>query len=230
MLAIGSTGDVRPYIIMGRELAKRGHQIRIASFSPFEIMIKEAGLDYYPLPGDVFQFMCKIMKSRVNGVAYFQQALHCILDTGESLINSMQSACEGTDAIITTYFGSVVYSIAEKNNVPCIQTQYYPMDYNDLMPISSAPGLKMGRIWNKMTYKLGYLLISSIERKFLTVWRKKQGMRIRKIQTKPDYTVNGHQIPVLYAVSPLLMPRPLSWSEHIHITGCWMHACGCLPF
>ena len=36
MFAIGSTGDVRPYCLLGRELKRRGHEITIAAFSGFE--------------------------------------------------------------------------------------------------------------------------------------------------------------------------------------------------
>jgi sterol 3beta-glucosyltransferase len=222
MISIGSTGDVRPYVILGQELVRRGHEVRIASFSPFENMVKDAGLDFYPLAGDVVKFMASIMKPGTNGITYLQKVQNAIRDVAGPLLNNMQTACKGAEAIITTFFGSSMYSIAEKNHVPCIQTQYYPMDYNDVVPISSAPGLKAGKAWNKMTYKVGYLLINSLEHRYLTGWRREQGMRVRKIRPRPDYTVNGHQIPVLYAVSPLMMPRPLSWNEHIHMTGFWM--------
>ena len=46
MLTIGSTGDVRPYVLLGRELKSRGHEITIATFSGFEKMIGDAGLNY----------------------------------------------------------------------------------------------------------------------------------------------------------------------------------------
>ena len=29
MVAIGSTGDVRPYVLLGKELKKRGHEVTI---------------------------------------------------------------------------------------------------------------------------------------------------------------------------------------------------------
>ena len=222
MISIGSTGDVRPYVILGQELLRRGHAVKIASFAPFEKMVREAGLEFCPLAGDVTRFMSSIMKPGVSGITYLQQVQNAIRDVVDPLLQDLLGACSDTQAIICTFFGSAMYSIAEKYNVPCIQTQYYPMDYNDVVPISSAPGLKVGKAWNKMSYKLGYLLINSLERKLLTGWRKEQGMRVRKIRPKPDYTVNGHHIPVLYAVSPLLMQRPLSWNEHIHMTGFWM--------
>lgn len=52
MLTIGSTGDVRPYILLGRELSARGHEITIATFSAFEKMVSDAGFHFHPLSGN----------------------------------------------------------------------------------------------------------------------------------------------------------------------------------
>ena len=49
MFAIGSTGDVRPYCLLGRELKRRGQEITIAAFAPFEDMVTKAGLAFSPL-------------------------------------------------------------------------------------------------------------------------------------------------------------------------------------
>ena len=35
MITLGSTGDVRPYMLLGRELHERGHEVTIAAFAPF---------------------------------------------------------------------------------------------------------------------------------------------------------------------------------------------------
>ena len=48
MISIGSTGDVRPYVLLGRELRRRGHEIRITCFAQFEKMVKDAGLETDP--------------------------------------------------------------------------------------------------------------------------------------------------------------------------------------
>ena len=46
-------------------------------------------------------------------------------------------------------------------------------------------------------------------------------MKSKKISMSPDSYINGHKIPVLYAISPLLVPRAPEWDEHIHMTGFW---------
>ena len=221
MIAIGSTGDVRPYILLGHELSRRGHHIRIASFEPFQSLVLEAGLSFTPISGDVSKLMAEILKPGVTGVNYLQKLERNIKSVADALLNDLTVACKDAEAIISTFFGSTAYSIAEKNHVPCIQTQYYPMDCNTTVPISSAPGLRLGKIWNKASYKVGYLMISTLERRYLTRWRRREGMQVRKIRPMPDYVVHGHTIPVLYAVSPLLLQRPKAWNEHIHMTGFW---------
>ncbi len=221
MIAIGSTGDVRPYIILGQELQSRGHRVKLTAFETFRETAYEAGLGFAPLSGDASNFMSNIMKPGTNGFNYLSQLETSLKDVAAILLKDIMAACEDAEAMICTFFGSMMYSVAEKYHIPCIQTQYYPMDYNANVPISSAPLLKLGKAWNKATYKIGYLMISTLEKRYLSDWREENGMKERKVKSQPDYMVHGHTIPVLYALSPLLMPRPLSWGEHIHMTGFW---------
>ena len=221
MVAFGSTGDVRPYILLGQELQKRGHQVKIAAFANFTNIVKEEGLDFYPLTGDAVDFISHVMKPRVSGVSYLRELEQAVRQFIDPMLDDLMVACKDADVLVCTFFGATVYSIAEKYNIPCVQTQFFPMDCNGSVPISSAPGLRLGKAWNKASYKLGYLLINSLEKRYLSDWRSREGMRLRKIKTDPDYIINGHRIPVLYAISPLLLPRPLSWHEQIYMTGFW---------
>jgi len=223
MIAIGSMGDVRPYILLGEELNKRGHHITIAAFEPFREAVINAGLDFAPLSGDVTKFMATVMSPGTNGLNYLPRLETCLRDIASTLPNDLMASCQNAEAIICTYFGSMIYSIAEKKQIPCVQTHYYPMDYNASFPISSAPNIKLGKVWNKTTYKVGYLMISALERRYLKEWRRNQGVSIRKIKSAPDYSICGHVVPVIYAMSPLIMPRPISWGAHIRMTGYWLN-------
>ena len=221
MIAIGSMGDVRPYMLLGRELHARGHEVTIASFSPFEQMITDAGLRFFKISGDVVDMMSNIMKPGGNGVRVISSLEKTIRDIAPVLLSDLMRSCEGADALICTFFGSMYYSIAEKYRIPCVQTHYFPMDNNSAVPISSSPFQHLGRVWNSASYKIGYLLIGALEKRYLTEWRRENGMAPRKLHTRPDYVSGGHTVPVIYAVSPLVMPRPKQWDEHIHMSGFW---------
>ncbi len=52
ILALGSRGDVLPYVVLGRGLHDAGFAVRVITFSNFAPMVAQYGLDYYPVPGD----------------------------------------------------------------------------------------------------------------------------------------------------------------------------------
>ena len=137
MMCIGSTGDVRPYVLLGKELKSRGHQVKIATFESFREMIEKEGLTIHPISGSATDLMASIMRPGVSGFAFLQNFEAAIRDIAPMLISDLQKACEDAEVALCTYFGSTAYSIAEKNHIPCIQTHYFPMDYNSSAPISS---------------------------------------------------------------------------------------------
>src|SRR5947209_2268009 len=52
ILAIGSRGDVEPYIALGLGLQRAGDRVRLATHANFESSIRARGLDYAPIAGD----------------------------------------------------------------------------------------------------------------------------------------------------------------------------------
>ncbi|MBQ8202437.1 MAG: glycosyltransferase family 1 protein [Clostridia bacterium] len=227
MITIGSTGDVRPYMLLGRELKRRGHDVTVAAFAPFEDMIRNAGLQFFPISGDVVDLMNHLMKPGAVGVSYLREAEKAISKVAPLLLRDLIRAAEGAEAMVCNFFGTMYYSVAEKYGIPCVQTHFFPMDPNPLMPISSAPFPHLGRWWNRLSYRVGYLLISLLEKRYLTDWRKENGLKVRGLRTKPDYSCKGHRIPAIYATSPLLMPRPDNWDEHIYMSGFWWDESTC---
>lgn len=222
MICIGSMGDVRPYLVLGRELKRRGHDITICAFKSFCKAALRENLKFKPISGDVNTFMSDIMSPGANGVGYLRQVRKTMISIIEPFLHDLEEAADGTEAVIATFFGQVFRSIAELKHVPYIQTQYFPMDKNPYTPIASTRGLHGGGMWNSATYQLGYLFISMLERHYLSDWREARGLPPRRLMTQPDYVLDGHAIPVLYAISPHVLPRPATWADNIYMTGPWL--------
>lgn len=49
LVAIGSSGDVHPFVGLGRALKARGHRVTLITGAYFEPLVLQAGLDYVPL-------------------------------------------------------------------------------------------------------------------------------------------------------------------------------------
>lgn len=53
----GTRGDVQPATVVGAELKRQGHRVRLATHEPFRQMVASAGLEFYPLAGDPVRWM-----------------------------------------------------------------------------------------------------------------------------------------------------------------------------
>ena len=62
IMAVGSRGDVQPFIPIGRRLATR-HRVRLATHDEFRPMVEQAGLEFYPLGGNPHEMMEYIVKT-----------------------------------------------------------------------------------------------------------------------------------------------------------------------
>src|ERR1700722_15521522 len=49
LLAIGSAGDVHPFIGLGLALQKRGHRVKIITNPFFGDLVKRVGLEFFPI-------------------------------------------------------------------------------------------------------------------------------------------------------------------------------------
>lgn len=219
MLSIGTLGDVRPMILLGQELVSRGHVVRIAAFKPLCKTIENAGLEFYCLPGDVHDFIAQLMKPGSVPITFLSRLTKSLGTLIRPLVEALYVASRGADALALTYFGSIGYSIAEKLHIPCFQLHFYPMDRNADVPLAIMPMLKLGKVYNNLTYSISYLAVSGLEYAYLHRWRKINGMHARRIRPNPDYSLGKWKIPVMYAISPQLFMPARTWPDNIHMVG-----------
>ncbi len=57
IFAAGSRGDIQPCVALGKGLSQAGCRVRLAVPEDFEDFIREHGLDFHPLRGDVQEIM-----------------------------------------------------------------------------------------------------------------------------------------------------------------------------
>lgn len=60
---VGSRGDIQPFIVIGKELKRHGHRVRLATHLPFRDEIKKAGLEFFNIGGDPAALMAFMVKN-----------------------------------------------------------------------------------------------------------------------------------------------------------------------
>ena len=65
IIALGSRGDIQPFVPLGKGLTDAGHSVRVATFEEFAPLIMSAGLDFYQLRGDAKALLNTAMDNRL---------------------------------------------------------------------------------------------------------------------------------------------------------------------
>ena len=211
ILALGSTGDILPYIALGRGLIEAGFQVRFATFGLFEERVVQRGLDFHPIPGDPRSLVAQ------GGSNIFSMArsFGSIADQYTAALSA--SNLLETDLIINQLPGGMFgRDLAEKAGVPMIQAAVIPLVPTDQFPMMGFPEIPIPGI-NRMTYTLAEIAAWRLFGRGINRWRvDRLGLPAlpRGEYFRSDWTV-------IAGFSPLVIERPLEWGERVKITGYW---------
>jgi len=122
ILAIGTLGDVRPYIALGVGLKKYGYSVNIATHPSFHQFVTEHGLEFsaisYSQELMTGADMLKLVDAGGNFPNWMRQLVNLIDSTLEIYQKDCLLACQGAETIIYSPFGWAGYHIAESLNIP----------------------------------------------------------------------------------------------------------------
>jgi sterol 3beta-glucosyltransferase len=225
ILAAGTRGDVQPYIALGLELKKTGHNVRIVTFKNFEDFVKSFGLDFYPIKGDVSKVAlsdstksARQADNPLKLVLGFNKLKSYVFDLQEDFFD----ACKGSDAIIYHPGVPIGYFAAQYLRIPSILATPFPMaatmEYPALIFYNT---IRLGKVSNLITHKIFeqvmWLTSSSAVKQF---WEKKFGCAPDDF-TCPFGKQNTRNLPTIISCSNYVFPRPKDWSEYVNSTGYW---------
>ncbi|VUX11490.1 glycosyltransferase [Dorea formicigenerans] len=216
--AVGSDGDVLPFIALGKEMVKRGHEFEIVTFTCFQERIEKNGLRYGKLHGDPEEMMKKMLSEREDGPGVLK-AIRELLHKYPELYADFERACRWAELIMYMQFGGLAYHFAEKLKKPCIRTFALPYDptklYSPLFPFIKRNSLRC-----KYSYVISDIMMNWATLDTVNDWRKHLGLskwNLFRFYKK----MYGKRILTLYQYSNVLFPRDPAWKEHIYVTGEW---------
>ncbi|WP_197509335.1 glycosyltransferase, partial [Mycobacterium sp. E3247] len=148
----GTRGDIEPCLAIGRELTRRGHEVRMAVPPNLVELAQEAGLaaiGYGPDMHDFWsdEFIRDFWKNFVRGpIKLMRDAWEPVLRNWQLMSSSLMSVGAGADLIFTgQLYQDLAINVADYYRIPMATLHYIPMRPNgELIPRVPAPLFRSG--------------------------------------------------------------------------------------
>jgi sterol 3beta-glucosyltransferase len=227
IIALGSRGDVQPYIALGKGLKAAGYSVRLVTHENFAGLVSSHGLEFWPVKGNVQEFMetpkMRELLEKGNFLTINAYAAKAAQEAAIDWAEGVLAACQGVNLLIAGVGGLFVgLAIAEKLKVKLLQAYIFPFTPTATFPAILLPQAisRLGGCVNRLTHQLFRQMM----------WQgSRPGDRLAREQVlgvpiapffgpyKSDYC---RCYPIVYGFSPLIIPKPLDW-RHTRITGYW---------
>lgn len=123
----GTRGDVQPYVALGKRLKAEGVEVRVATVSYFEDLVRGAGLEFSPVSIDLQQVLNDLLdKQRSDPIT---QALGLRKHVGPLLETHIEEFCDAAqdaDAIFQTPATFIAYYVAQYLGIPSVSAELQP--------------------------------------------------------------------------------------------------------
>jgi len=229
IIALGSRGDVQPYIALGKGLKKYGHSVRIISHQNFKELINSHGLEFCAVEGSVQDIaQSKEMQKLLEKGNFLSVMSLMKKEATLGAINLAQAgilACKDINLIVAGIGGMFAgISLAEKFEIPFLQAYYIPFTPTKSFPSFLFPKLPFHSVGflNRFTYSIARQIIWQ-------GYKSSDNLARKQVLGLPPSSFFGpfksdrfNENPVLYGFSPSVIPKPYDWDNNIYITGYWL--------
>lgn len=223
IFAVGSRGDVQPYVALGLGLKKAGHVVSVAAYSFFKEFVESYGLLFYPLSGNPQAHLLRIAHANRNPISFYKQIFSFL---SKSFLIDCLKACDNAEAILFSPLGFLADGLRDTSQFPCFPAFYLPLTPTRHFPNYWFPPLSSRfpfRPWyNSLSYQVDEQIMWHYFRQAFNALRKEIPtlFRLPLFKTKLQRASSLNR-PTLYGFSPSVIPKPPDWKAMMHVTGFW---------
>ncbi|MCQ2478615.1 MAG: glycosyltransferase [Clostridia bacterium] len=228
MATLGSYGDFRPCLFLGRELVKGGHTVRLITHAKYEQDCKDNGIEFYDMGGSVDDFMKAAVGSvdengfnmNVFGAfkAYFKKC-------NPTFRAATLKALDGADILLYFYAASAATIPAEAMGIPYVRFNFIPDLPSPEFPTVGWPKIwlpfGLTKVYNKISYRVSKYFALKLFTSGFDDWAKEYGLKMSKIGKKHQ---DGKPIEALFPCGSVLFKQSKDYPESAHFIGYWNDA------
>jgi UDP:flavonoid glycosyltransferase YjiC (YdhE family) len=226
IFTIGTQGDVRPCVALGQGFHRAGYPVRIATSVNFAEMVRQAGLEFYPLTAD-FQAMLEtdrtIAEKGLNLRAMIRIFRERYAIWSASWVEEGLAASKGAGLLIGVSNSILLAkALSEALEIPFAIARLQPCTLSKILPpimlIKSqrkvSPMLSLG------AHYLMFKLLWSVMRPAVNDIVRPQ-LKLPPHPWYGPYFSDLHRAKVINGFSRHVLPRPADWPQSSQVTGYW---------
>ncbi|MEE9453614.1 MAG: glycosyltransferase [Paracoccaceae bacterium] len=217
LIAIGTRGDVQPFVVLGKGLAQRGHDVSIAAAKGFSRMISKAGLCHHPLPVDMQELMqepqiaaaMSSLSGKLKAYRWASEIMNAQLDVIWKIGLNVSP-----DLILHHFKGALGPYLARKLGAISAPIMLQPGfmatgEYPQFLIASRS----LGRVGNMASHRLINAVMQFGTSMMIKRWQKiAQPDLGPPMDLMQSYSPKG-KAPRIHAYSKAIVPRPASWPK-----------------
>ncbi len=214
VVTYGTEGDTRPLVMLCHGLMQGGHEVMLLAEGGTLDSARVLGVPHAALEGDIHDEVVALVSRGNNLGAAARGLARMAARHVPAWMRQSDAAAVGCDAVLTGGLAAFVgMSVAEQHGVPVIGLGMIPLTPTRLFPTPFLPGLRLPGVLNRLSY-------SAVNQ---AVWRtfKRPVNDARQAMGMPARRSLWRDVPMLYGISPSLLPEPVDWSADHHVCGQW---------
>lgn len=213
-LTYGTEGDTRPLVMLCDGLRRAGHEVMLLAEHGTLDSARALGVPHAALAGDIHDEVVALV-ARGNGLAAASRGLARMAGHHTSAwMAQADAAATGCDAVLTGGLAALVgLSVAERHGLPAIGTGMIPLTPTRAFASAFLPPLPLPALLRRASHGLVNQAVWRTFRRPLNAARVALGQPARRTLWTG--------LPMLYGISPQLLPPPADWPADHVVCGQW---------
>lgn len=226
--ALGSRGDVQPYLALALGLQQAGHQVTLVIPYDFAAWVRSYGLNVHPMRLSFKELTQKREIQAVLSSRNLVRLIRVVRDETTTFVAGIMDDCwqaaEEAEFVVLSSIMSIGVDIAKQLGIPLALVSLQPVfPPTHAFPLFVLPfRFSLGGGYNYLTYTLymyvGWLIVGGV----FNHWRiTRLGLPPWRSMRELFDTLHNYGAPWLYGYSPQVLPKPPDWEDNRHVTGYW---------
>jgi sterol 3beta-glucosyltransferase len=226
IFTIGTQGDVRPCVALGQGLQRAGYPVRIATSGNFAELVRQAGLEFYPMTAD-FQAMLEADRSIADHGMNLREMARIFRERytkwAANWVQEGLAASAGAGLLIGVSNSILLAkALSEALRIPFAIARLQPMTLSGILPpvMFSISRRKTSGVLSRGAYYLIFKLLWGVMRPAINDIVRPQ-LGLRPYPWYGPYFRDLHRAKAINGFSRHVLPRPTDWPENSQVTGYW---------